>query len=58
MTRKIRVAAVALACTAAGFIGGLYTDSRPDDVYCPEEDSCTIDYDGVRDQWVVTPTMP
>jgi len=56
MTRWLRRAAVAAALAAAGFLGGLYVDTRHDDVYCPTEDSCAVDYDDGR--WSVTPTQP
>lgn len=58
MTRWLRRAAVAAALAAAGFVGGLYVDTRHDDVYCPSEDACAVDYDGRLNQWVVTPATP
>lgn len=56
MRRWVVRAAVAAALAGAGFVGGLYVDTRHDDVYCPTEDNCTIDYD--HGNWVVTPTVP
>jgi hypothetical protein len=53
LTRWLRRAAIAAALAAAGFVGGLYVDTRSDDAYCPQEDSCWVDYDGANNRWVV-----
>lgn len=62
MRRWLVRAAVATALAGAGFVGGLYVDTRHDDqyvpVHCPEEDSCTVDYDGFWERWEITPTQP
>jgi len=51
MRKWILRAILAVACTTGGFVGGMYVDSRPDDAYCPSEDSCWVDYTGGR--WVI-----
>lgn len=44
---------LAAACAGAGLLGGMYVDTQHDDAYCPEEDSCWVDYDGANDRWVI-----
>lgn len=61
---KIKVKIASIVTGAALMVGGLFgtlanSMSKPSDApYCPEEDSCSVHYDGTTNSWVVTEDRP
>lgn len=66
---KIKIAGIIVG--AALMVGGLFGTlanslgsesvpalNKPTAPYCPEEDSCSVHYDGVTNSWVVTEDRP
>jgi hypothetical protein len=56
----VKLNLVSVVVGAALVVGGLFGTlatalaGEPAAPYCPEEDSCSVDYDGWTNSWVVT----
>lgn len=48
------LAVLIILCIAAGFVIGYQVASSRYNPYCPSEDSCSADYSGKTDRWVIT----